>query len=347
MALTKAFVTLLLVLAVTSCALADPGIQGQGKGGNGNGNGIGGGILGKLTGGNFTGGWGQGGILSGISILFGNGSTPGDLGEIFGRKGGNGKGKGNGKGNGKGRGRMARSLAAVATSNRANVMGTGNGKRQGQGNGQGMGKGKGQSNGWGKRGKSAGGVLAQLRGSSVVDDAMAATGDGNAAGVLEITLLQNGTDYDVAFTARISLSGPGAPTALTLNSGTAATNGSPLLDFSTATAADGASPPAWTTVASPSPGSGPMGRAWGRLQRTLGRSGRTAGLHTFTLTGMWAAAGSTAAADGVQTVKDVALAVVAQPSAFYAVVASPGFDSGAARGQFQKAPKGWAFGLRN
>ncbi|GJP41671.1 hypothetical protein CLOM_g1312, partial [Closterium sp. NIES-68] len=158
---------------------------------------------------------------------------------------------------------------------------------------------------------------------------------------------RNSTDYNVTFTARISLSGPGSPTALTLNSGTAATNGPPLLDFSTATAADGASLPAWTTVASPSPGSGPMGRAWGRLQRALGRSGRTAGLHTFTLTGVWAGAGTTAAADGVQTVKDVALAVVAQPSAFYAVVASPGFDSGAARGQFQKAPKGWAFGLRN
>ncbi|GJP86568.1 hypothetical protein CLOP_g16576 [Closterium sp. NIES-67] len=168
---------------------------------------------------------------------------------------------------------------------------------------------------------------------------MAATGNGNATGVLEITLLQNGTDYDVAFMARISLSGPGVLIALTLNSGTAATNGLPLLDFSTATAADGASPPAWTTVASPSPGSGPMVRAWGRLQRVWGRSGRTAGLHTFTLTGVWAGAGTTAAADGVQTVKDVALAIVAQPSAFYAVVALPGFDSGSARGQFQKAPR--------
>ncbi|CAI5488370.1 unnamed protein product, partial [Closterium sp. Naga37s-1] len=157
----------------------------------------------------------------------------------------------------------------------------------------------------------------------------------------------NGTDYDVAFTVRISLSSDAAPTALTLNSGSAVTTGATLLDFSTATGADGASPPAWTSAASASPGSGPMGRAWGRLQRAVGRSARTAGLHTFTLTGVWRAAATVAAADGVQTVKDVALAVVAQPTAFYALVASPGFEAGAARGQFQKAPKGWAFGLRN
>ncbi|CAI5485800.1 unnamed protein product [Closterium sp. Naga37s-1] len=221
------------------------------------------------------------------------------------------------------------------------MMGVGNGK--GQGNGQGNGRGL----GWGKRGKSAGGVLAQLRGSSVAADALTAPGDANATGVLEITLLQNGTDYDVAFTARISLSTDAAPTALTLNSGSAATTGAALLDFSTATGTDGASPPAWTSTAAPSPGSGPMGRAWGRLQHAVGRSARVAGLHTFTLTGVWRAAATVAAADGVQTVKDVALAVVAQPRAFYALVASPGFEAGAARGQFQKAPKGWAFGLRN
>ncbi|CAI5940401.1 unnamed protein product [Closterium sp. NIES-64] len=197
------------------------------------------------------------------------------------------------------------------------------------------------------RSKSAGGVLAQLRGSSVAADALTAPGDANATGVLEITLLQNGTDYDVAFTARISLSTDAAPTALTLNSGTAATTGAALLDFSTATGTDGASPPAWTSAASPSPGSGPMGRAWGRLQRAVGRSARLAGLHTFTLTGVWRAAATVAAEDGVQTVKDVALALVMQPRTFYALVASPGFEAGAARGQFQKAPKGWAFGLRN
>ncbi|CAI5485827.1 unnamed protein product [Closterium sp. Naga37s-1] len=195
-----------------------------------------------------------------------------------------------------------------------------------------------QGLGWGKRGKSAGGVLAQLRGSSVAADALTAPGDANATGVLEITLLQNGTDYDVAFTARISLSTDAAPTALTLNSGTAATTGAALLDFSTATGTDGASPPAWTSAASPSPGSGPMGRAWGRLQRAVGRSARLAGLHTFTLTGVWRAAATVAAEDGVQTVKDVALALVMQPRTFYALVASPGFEAGAARGQFQKAP---------
>ncbi|CAI5462781.1 unnamed protein product [Closterium sp. Yama58-4] len=329
MEVPKVVLAMLVVVAITSsCALADPGSHGHG----GNGNGNGGGILGRLTGGNLTGGWGAGGVFSGLTKLFGNDTVPGDLGGIFGRKGGNGKGKG--------RGRMARSLAAVATSNRVNQQG-GNGKGKGQGQGQGRGV------GWGKRGKGAGGVLAQLKGSSVAADALTAPGDANATGVLDITLLQNGTDYDVAFTARISLSTDAAPTALTLNSGSAGTTGATLLDFSTATGADGASPPAWTSVASPSPGSGPMGRAWGRLQRAVGRSARVAGLHTFTLTGVWRAAATVAAADGVQTVKDVALAVVVQPPAFYALLASPGFETGAARGQFQKAPEGWALGLRN
>ncbi|CAI7830042.1 unnamed protein product [Closterium sp. NIES-54] len=333
MAIPKVFLAMLVVVALTSsCALADPVSHGHGGSGHGKGNGNGGGILSRLTGGNFTGGWGAGGmIFSGLIKLFGNDTVPGDLGGIFGRKGGNGKGKG--------RGRMARSLAAVATSNRVNQQGAGNGKGKGQGQGRGL--------GWGKGGKSVGGVLAQLRGSSVAANALTAPGDANATGVLEITLLQNGTDYDVAFTARISLSTDAVPTALTLNSGSAATTGATLLDFSTATGADGASPPAWTSAASASPGSGPMGRAWGRLQRTVGRSARTAGRHTFTLTAVWRAAATVAAADGVQTVKDVALAVVAQPTAFYALVASPGFEAGAARGQFQKAPKGWAFGLRN
>ncbi|CAI5462778.1 unnamed protein product [Closterium sp. Yama58-4] len=231
----------------------------------------------------MTGGWGAGGIFSGLTSLFGNGSAPGDLGGIFGRKGGNGKGKGNGGGEGDGTEGVSPAGASEA------VIGT-------------MG-----------RGKSAGGVLAKLKGSSVAADALTAPGDANATGVLEITLLQNGTDYDVAFTACISLSTDAAPTALTLNSGSAGTTGATLLDFSTAMGADGMSPPAWTSVASPSPGSGPMGHAWGRLQRAAGRSALVAGLHTFTLTGVWRAAATVAAADGVQTVKDVALAVVAQP----------------------------------
>ncbi|CAI5520172.1 unnamed protein product [Closterium sp. Naga37s-1] len=121
------------------------------------------------------------------------------------------------------------------------------------------------------------------------------------------------------------------------------------------TGVDGTSPPAWTSsgaASSSSPGSNnPMGRAWGRLQRAVGvrrPAAGAAGLNTFTLTGVWRAAGTVAAAadGGVQTVRDVALAVAVQPSVFYAVVASPGFEAGAARGQFQKAPKEWAFRLR-